>query len=200
MYYKPFKIGGSSVLIYFISDMHFFHNNIINFAKRPFRNEKDMSDALIKNWNNKVSNNDGVYILGDMFVSRKDKEKIKEVLEKLNGKKYLILGNHDSVWINAYPEFKSYFKEISEKKKIHFKNNEKYISVIMTHHPMLEWDGYYKGHYHIFGHIHNKKDQPQLSYLKKQDMMFNACVEVNNYEPVNFNELVENNKKFYERR
>lgn len=186
-------------MIYFISDLHFYHRNVINFGSRPFKDELEMNNKLIENWNSRVHESDSIYVLGDMFVRSKSLEEIENVLSKLNGKKYLIVGNHDRSWLKKYPSLKSYFKEVCEEKTIHYTEGGINRTVILSHYPKLEWEKYYRGSFHIFGHIHNKKDEPQLTYLRLQDKMFNAAVEVNNYKPVTFNELVINNKVFYNR-
>src|SRR5574344_2194046 len=79
---------------FYTSDLHLGHANVIRFDNRPFRNVEEMDEALIHNWNNRVSNNDTVYIVGDLcYRSAKDS---CEYLSRLNGNKKLIIGNHDS--------------------------------------------------------------------------------------------------------
>ena len=81
--------------IFFTSDLHFQHKNVIRFCKRPFENTKDMELKLIENWNSVVSNEDIVFDLGDVlwFDGRHD---AKRILNQLNGIHYVILGNHDN--------------------------------------------------------------------------------------------------------
>ena len=78
---------------FFIADTHYGHDNIIKFCNRPFLNVKEMNEALIKNWNSIVSENDEVYHLGD--VAMKNPLIAKQFLESVNGKIYLIKGNHE---------------------------------------------------------------------------------------------------------
>ena len=80
-------------MIYFTADIHFYHENIINHTKRPFKNADEMNKKIIANWNNIVKANDEVYILGD--VTLKGASNANTVLSQLKGKKYLIKGNHD---------------------------------------------------------------------------------------------------------
>lgn len=96
-------------MIYFISDLHYFHSNIFKYEpvrKEIFKDHKNYISETIKMWNTKVSKYDDVYIVGDLFVGfnqiKKDlnlkvsqDEFAKKILEKLNGNKHLILGNHD---------------------------------------------------------------------------------------------------------
>ena len=82
--------------IFFSSDQHFGHRNVLRFCARPYETEKEMGLALIDNWNSVVSNDDIVVTLGD-FSWFNDSHSIKKLMEKLNGKEiYLVLGNHDT--------------------------------------------------------------------------------------------------------
>ena len=79
--------------IFYIADTHFGHDNIRKLSNRPFSTVEEMDNALINNWNSVVTDDDDVYILGDF--SYKSEDPI-DYLKKLNGKKHLIVGNHDN--------------------------------------------------------------------------------------------------------
>ena len=84
-------------MVFFTSDLHLGHRNIIRLCNRPFSSIDEMDECLIEKWNKKVTNADTVYILGDlMFRNEKPPE---EYLRQLRGKKHLIIGNHDREWI-----------------------------------------------------------------------------------------------------
>lgn len=78
--------------IWVISDTHFYHKNIIEYCKRPFASVQEMNEALIENWNSVVRTDDVVYHLGDVFFTKDGGRQ----LHRLNGRKRLILGNHDN--------------------------------------------------------------------------------------------------------
>ena len=79
--------------VFFTSDHHFGHGNIIDFESRPFMDVEQMNDQMIEAWNSVVGNDDMVFHLGDFsFLNR---EKTKGIVSKLNGYKHLIMGNHD---------------------------------------------------------------------------------------------------------
>lgn len=80
--------------IFFTSDLHFGHEGIIKMCNRPFQSLEEMDETLIKNWNSLVKPKDKVYVLGDFFMYYK-KPKLREILNRLNGTKILIKGNHD---------------------------------------------------------------------------------------------------------
>lgn len=76
---------------FYTSDLHIGHKNILKFDNRPFFNLEEMKETIINNWNGVVSDNDNVYVLGDMFWNNSE---IAEVMSKLKGNKFLIKGNH----------------------------------------------------------------------------------------------------------
>ena len=80
---------------YIIADTHFGHANIIQYANRPFRDVSHMNEMLIRNWNETVQSDDLVYSLGDFTLSRRI-EVIENLVGRLNGRKILIMGNHDT--------------------------------------------------------------------------------------------------------
>ena len=88
--------------IFLIGDCHFGHRNIIKYCNRPFSNVEEMTEGLIKNWNSVVGKNDIVYVVGDFALC--GKQKIIEISKRLNGRKRLILGNHDQASVDTYRE------------------------------------------------------------------------------------------------
>ena len=174
-------------MIYYISDLHFGHENIIRLTNRPFNNIKEMNDTLIKNWNKRVKDEDTVYIIGDLFF--KSLENVENILRVLKGKKYLILGNHDKTWIDTIDK-DLYFEEVTELLTID--DGERMIT--LCHYPMVSFEG----RFHIHGHIHGNTNDVFWNTLKSMDKVLNAGVEVNGFRPVTFNELLINNRKFKE--
>lgn len=88
---------------YFTSDLHFGHSNIIKYCNRPFRDTKEMEEILIRNWNDIVTPEDSVFVLGDVFFC--GREHAKDILDRLNGFKYLCRGNHDPNWCAKLPQW-----------------------------------------------------------------------------------------------
>ena len=95
--------------IYFTSDHHFLHNNIIQYCNRPFSSVEEMNEYMIQKWNEKISDTDLIYYLGDFAIEKRDQEKafinIKKILERLKGQKILIAGNHDEVYLEIYQKY-----------------------------------------------------------------------------------------------
>ena len=86
-----FKFDGSKV--FFTSDTHFYHGNIIRFCNRPFKDVETMNETIISNWNNTVGQDDIVFHLGDFCLG--GSAEWTRILNRLNGRIYLIMGNHD---------------------------------------------------------------------------------------------------------
>ena len=80
--------------IFFTSDLHFGHENVLRFDNRPFETVEEMDDELIKRWNDKVGKGDLVYVLGDLIWKTATNEAIR-IIKRLNGQIILIKGNHD---------------------------------------------------------------------------------------------------------
>ena len=169
-------------MIFFGSDWHFGHTNIIKYEKRPFANIDDMNHKMIENWNNKITSSDSVYILGDFILSKQ--EIAVEILRQLKGQKFLIKGNHDS--IVKKPEVKKYFAWIKDYYSFNMDGN----ILIMCHYPFLTWDRSHYGSVNLYGHIHSNK----CKNIKFNDNQYNVGVDINNFEPCTLDEVIQNNK------
>lgn len=174
---------------YFIADTHFGHRNIIRFCDRPFPDAETMDRALIANWNERVNDDDRVYILGDLLYRCVDPIGI---LSQLKGRKHLLVGNHDHSWLNA-PGARDFFASIADYAQV----NDGAHVLIMSHYPMLS---YYHEHrsnvFMIHGHIHNDTGIDYWPALVERERVLNAGADINGFRPVTFVELVANNKKF----
>jgi len=169
------------VLIYFIADMHFGHENVIRLNKRPFSSVEEMDNTIIQNWNAIVRDTDTVYIIGDVWY--RGKRNAVDYMRKLKGVKHLIRGNHD-VKALKNPAFVNCFDSIQDIADI-IVGNER---VILCHYPMLEWNGYYRESLHIHGHIHNNR-QGVFEYLRTESRALNAGVDITGFKPVTLEEL-----------
>ena len=141
----------------YIADTHMGHANMIKHDGRPFSDVSQMDRRIISNWNSAAAPFDEVYILGDMFWKN---EGAADVLKKLNGKKFLIKGNHDRinaemeglfVWVKGYEEIRDGDRH-----------------VILCHYPIAHWNDADKGSVHLYGHIPNGRDEPPfMEYVRK---------------------------------
>tara|TARA_R110000851_G_scaffold142629_1_gene281326 strand:- start:1979 stop:2635 length:657 start_codon:yes stop_codon:yes gene_type:complete len=139
-------------MIYFTSDLHFYHVNILKYNpdERPFDNVLDMNEHIVDYWNKLVKPNDEVYILGDVGVGRSTK--LINLVKTLNGRLHLIRGNHDHF---KKPEEEELFETVRDYRVVH--HNKK--KIVCFHFPIEEWDGCYKGHLHLHGHCHGNLER-----------------------------------------
>lgn len=138
--------------VYFTSDLHFSHYNIIRYDNRPFTCTREMNEEIISKWNAVVGADDVTYILGD--VSWDTDENTANLLKRLNGKKILICGNHDD---NLGPLARREFAEI------HFgyceiKDPVSGKPLILSHYPIHFYNKQRRGAIMLYGHVHNMLD------------------------------------------
>lgn len=190
---KPLKLdtgteGGSK--IFFTSDLHFGHRNIIEFCKRPFGSIEEMDEALIENWNSVVGHNDWVFNLGDFAFA--PHHRWVELLAQLHGKHVLILGNHDII---RWPGDKIMQLFYRVEQQMILQIDER--TVILNHYPFLCYGGAHKGPgtavYALHGHVHQSpysesgKDEKRLPL--RFPYQYDVGVDNNNFTPVSWEEV-----------
>ena len=131
---------------FIVADLHFGHANIIKYESRPFNNVYEMDMEVIELWNGVVKKDDIVYVLGDFTLSRR-KEIITSLLSKLNGRKILVMGNHDTRKPKDYVECGF---EVATRKPIMVEPG-----VILMHEPFSDANLIYNKYLYFFGHVHN---------------------------------------------
>ncbi len=196
---------------YYIADLHFFHaaqNQQMDF--RGFANLEQMHEYMIMKWNRKVQKNDEVVIIGDFSFG--NSEETISLLHRLNGKLFLIQGNHDKFlntqsthcfqWVKPYAE-------LSDNKR----------RVILCHYPIICYNKQYRvdenGNpktYMLYGHVHNTMDQrliEQFQLITRQTIttdaqgntrtipcnMINCFCMYSDYEPLTLDEWIACDRK-----
>lgn len=175
--------------IFFTSDTHFNHGNIIKYAMRPYENVDEMNEALIKNWNSVVKDNDIVFHLGDFMFGNINR--FWEFRGRLNGKIYLIHGNHDYK-LMCEGNIEQGFEDIASQMNIVVDGQKIYLN----HFPFLTFDGIFKEKpsWQLFGHVHSNQNHPytspdmsRLDYLLPTQ--YDVGIDNNNYTPVSFSQV-----------
>jgi len=178
--------SGSNV--YFTSDTHFGHENIIYFCKRPFSSVEEMDQTLINNWNSVVGPNDYIFHLGDFCF--KGSQYWDKILNQLNGHKFLIWGNHDEKHRRDGSILK--FDWVGYQCKINIGGRDIYLN----HYPFLCYGGTYRtdnyviaahGHTHLNINDMSGKDIERLKYCFP--FQYDVGVDANNYTPISFIDL-----------
>ena len=150
---------------YYIADCHFFHENLLTrMDNRPFKTEEEMNEFMINQWNRKVRKQDEVVILGDFSFA--GPEETNDILKKLNGKLYLIVGNHDARFLDKPTFDKKRFVWIRDYAEM----GDNGRKVVLSHYPMLCYNGQYRKdpdgnprRYMLYGHVHNTKDEENIN-------------------------------------
>jgi len=152
---------------YYISDLHFYHANMnTQMDQRGFASFEEMNEYMIEQWNQKVRKNEEVVILGDFSIAKG--EKTNELLQRLKGKKYLIVGNHDR-FLNDKTFDRSLFKRI----ELYMELNDNKRKVILSHYPVFCYNGQYRLNdqgepkvYMLYGHVHNTYDELLINHFQ----------------------------------
>ena len=170
-------------MIFYTADLHFHYKPFL--PGRPFASVEEMDEAMIRLWNETVTDEDSVYVVGD--VGYNGGYVPGDALGRLQGRKHLIRGNHDTGFENA-PKLFDYFETVTDFNEI----DDGETHILLCHYPIL----YRKRGYMIHGHLHQTRG-PEYDILRQMPRMLNAGVDVNFYRPVTLAQLVENNRAFY---
>ena len=182
-------------VIFFSADHHFCHLNIIRYCQRPFQTVEEMNEEMVRRWNTVVMPEDTVFYLGDFSLA---KSAVGLFATRLNGEKYLIMGNHDACHPchkkKALPAQQVYldagFKSLELERTLEIADRQ----VLLNHMPYLsgEESSEYKIRHKDFrpaerdqwllhGHIHEK--------WKSKEKMINVGVDVWDFFPVPITEI-----------
>jgi calcineurin-like phosphoesterase family protein len=177
--------------IFFTSDFHFGHTNVIRFDGRPFKDVDEMNQSLIDNWNSVVSDEDIVFYLGDLS-HRCRPEMVKELVDQLKGKIHFILGNHDRYRdisrLNRFEKIYDYGTDISVKDD---DANRGYQDIVMCHYPILSWNKGHHGAWQLHGHCHQSLHKnPDMEWFYKRKVIDAGCNGWD-YTPISYTQLKE---------
>lgn len=184
--------------IWFTSDQHFWHKNVIEYCKRPFSSVEEMNELMIQYYNELVKPEDTVYMLGDFSLAHRA---VTTICPRLMGNKHLIAGNHD----HCHPiHAKEKEERLQKARKLYYEAGFKSIcledtrliagQIVHLHHMPYQsadatderhqrWRPEDKGSWLLHGHVHEK--------WKQKGRMINVGVDVWNYRPVHIDEIAE---------
>lgn len=157
-------------MIWFIADTHFNHANIIKYCNRPFKDVDEMNSIMLKNWNDRISENDTVYIIGDFAMSG-----ARGILPHLKGRKILIEGSHDEDTIKTC---KLFFENITLRLEVRWENRH----IILSHYCMRVWPKSHYNTWHLYGHSHGR--------LEPVGKSWDVGVDNTGFKPLSFDEVV----------
>ncbi|MDO5293795.1 MAG: metallophosphoesterase family protein [bacterium] len=180
--------------IFYVSDYHFDHQLALNRSRSDwFSDVNEMNETIIRLHNQKVTEQDQVYILGDIIVCEEAvlEQRLEATIGRMNGHLHLILGNHDYKY-KELDQFRKFFETVEDSAII--KDQGRWVQ--LYHYPVLCWYRKQKGAYHIYGHLHNECNGKECKVLQKEPRALNACVEITEYEPCTLAELLDRNSRF----
>jgi len=173
--------------IFFIADTHFFHKNIITYCNRPFNDEVSMNEFIIEKWNTTIDKDCVVFHLGDVAANLQGRvEELKKIIDRLNGTKYLIRGNHDHLtneeyknigFLNVYDYFKlndlflTHVPAVKEYKAQGHSYSKMFSSLSKEQHM-----------FNLFGHVHDKNVKTEFGY--------NCSIENLQYTPISLEKIL----------
>lgn len=169
--------------LWFTSDSHFHHTNIIRYCNRPFKDAAEMNEILLQKWNSCVKPQDHVYHLGDVTMERDNRGDGLAILGRMHGHKRLILGNHDHYAMKHYLVYFEKVMAVQNMDRIEFSH--------FPIHPLS------MGNYiaNVHGHTHNKPNyEPVLRVDKTTGKVWvqpyvNISCERTDYRPITFGEV-----------
>lgn len=163
-------------MIFFTSDTHFGHDNVLKYCERPFENIDLHDNALIENWNSVVGRSDKVYHLGDLGLC--PKARLESVFACLNGEISVLRGNHDRHFpdcvkvLGHYYELKVPDDEMDCEQKI-----------VLCHYAFQVWNKSHFGSWHLHGHSHGTLATPDNM------LRYDVGVDGNNFTPVSYEQV-----------
>jgi len=168
--------------VYFISDPHFDHVNILEYCSRPFSSVEEMNHVILNNWKSRIKSEDRVFFLGDMAYGR-DSRSPRWWLSQLPGKIIYLKGSHDhgirptSVGLNA--------EMVTDYILLNLENKHKLV-LVHDRFTLPKEFMHNKDYWIIHGHNHH-----EAPFIDRTNRQICVCVEVTNYSPVSLNEILE---------
>ena len=171
--------------VFLVSDTHFGHKGVCHFTRndgvtklRPWDNPEEMDEFMVEAWNARVRPNDKVYHLGDVVMSRRS----LSIMDRLNGDKVLIRGNHD---IFKDEDYRKYFREL---RAYHVMNG-----MILSHIP-IHSESLGRFGVNIHGHLHANRVMRPLATSGRTDVVdvryHCVCVEQTDFAPILFEDVI----------
>jgi calcineurin-like phosphoesterase family protein len=175
-----------SQTVWFTSDNHFGHANIVHHCDRPFKSHEEMDETMIKNWNERVKPGEHVYHVGDLALYRVPggearRKAVDTLVGRLNGQIHLIYGNHD----HQETKHCKRLAEVTPYKDIVVAEQK----IILCHYAFKTWHGSHRGSWNLHGHSHGSLPR---DYNAKQ---LDVGVDCWNFRPISFEEIREEMKK-----
>jgi calcineurin-like phosphoesterase family protein len=163
--------------LFFTSDTHFGHGNVIKFNDRPFKDANHMNEEMIKLWNSVVPVDGHVFHLGD--VSLMSERRSLELLNRLNGKIYLLKGNHEKSVLRKQST-RDRFEWVKERFELYVPDEGVKQLIVMSHYGHRVWNKSHHGSWHLYGHSHGHMEH--TPWGRSMDV----GVDCHDYKPISY--------------
>mgnify|MGYP003620814982 CR=1 FL=1 len=174
--------------LWFTSDNHWMHENIIKYCARPFKDVIEMNQKLVENWNNLVQPDDDIIVAGD-FIHSGNLGHIQHIINSLNGRIWLVYGNHCYQNKLDRPVVQAMLYQTCDALDMQVEDDELedgYMKFHITHYPCEFWT---RGAVHLHGHIHSgpKAETSEKTIFKP--LRYDIGVDNNNYYPISYEQV-----------
>lgn len=158
-------------MVYYTADLHLNQQDSVRFDHEndpstiPLMGSvEDRDSNIIRCWNDKVSDSDDVYVVGDFALAGQDL--VRRAMCELNGRKHIIMGNHDAGYMYRMSGDAETGVVGVSSGILHIRDNGR--DVVMCHYPMMAWDMQHKGAFHVYGHVHATQEETLFQELGQQ--------------------------------
>ena len=166
--------------LFFTSDEHYGHKNILGFCNRPFRDTTEHIEESIRRHNEKVPKGARVYHVGDMFWRTLCLKDAMNIMDRLNGTHYFVWGNHDEL-IQDNKCLRDRFVWCRDIAQVYHPKLDK--SLVLCHYAMHVWRNSHKGAYHLYGHTH-------AALQEQNNLSFDCGQDAQNFTPISVEEVI----------
>jgi calcineurin-like phosphoesterase family protein len=195
IFYQPVRESCKNHQALFWGCTHFRHDpkwEIPLWKRRNFHSSEEHDNAIVNRWNNKATQDTIGFLLGDIVFGYGAHEELKKFLDRIQFKRlYLMPGNHQAGWKQLFEEAPENKYQAQHGGEVVFVPNylEAYINgqpIVMSHYPILSWNGQGKGSWMLFSHVHGSLSNSELGrmYLAhglNKEMSVEACPEPATY-------------------
>lgn len=173
-------------MLWFTSDLHLRHENIVRYSNRPFADAGEMGRAIIDNINARVGPDDTLWILGDVCMGQEKLRGYADLLSRLVCQDVrLVRGNHDVKQLELYEGVG--FAEVTDLTEISLGGKRQ--RAVLCHYPMLSWNRSGRGSVMLHGHIHSEGREYNLQNRSDGIRRYDVGVDANDFAPVSSDEI-----------
>lgn len=171
--------------VWFLSDTHFRHANIIKYDNLLFKDIDEHDEVIINNYNSAVNPSDFVFFLGDFCMGNVDNA--RRIYNRLSGNITFIRGNHDKPLEQLCKASNKSIFDLIELSVYDDSLDRKWQSITLCHYPIAEWNKGHYGAWHLYGHTHGNSwyDREMQGKLKCRNVGVN-CLD---FKPISYDEL-----------